>query len=161
MLLDVNYEVALANITCTPNIKNDYGHIVIKNYLDQFLYFEHDERYFSFINKFKEIIIELNDAKTLPDEINMRQKVINYRQFILNNIIFYKISEFSKQPARKQDNYYNYLPIFYDIFSRSLEPVYHIPVEYSITFGDLIKSNITSDKLAISSSSSSDKWNVF
>ena len=36
MLLDRNYEVALANITCTPNIKNDYGHIVIKNYIDQF-----------------------------------------------------------------------------------------------------------------------------
>ena len=31
MVLDGNYEVALANITCTPIIKNDYGKIIIKN----------------------------------------------------------------------------------------------------------------------------------
>ena len=31
IVLDGNYEVALANITCTPNIRNDYGKIIIKN----------------------------------------------------------------------------------------------------------------------------------
>ena len=82
MILDGNYEVALANKSCIPNIKNDFGHIVIKNYIDQFPYFEHDERYFSFIKNFKEFILELNDPKNLPDEINIQQKVINFYQFI-------------------------------------------------------------------------------
>ena len=31
IVLDGNYEVALANITCTPNIINDLGYINIKN----------------------------------------------------------------------------------------------------------------------------------
>ena len=65
LILDGNYEVALANITCTPNIKIDYGHIVIKKYIDQFPYFEHDDRYFSFKINFKEFNIELNDAITI------------------------------------------------------------------------------------------------
>ena len=32
MVLDGNYEVASANITCTPIIKNDYGKIIIKKF---------------------------------------------------------------------------------------------------------------------------------
>ena len=32
--LDGNYEVALANITCTPNIKNDYGALIITNFYE-------------------------------------------------------------------------------------------------------------------------------
>ena len=32
IVLDGNYEVALANITCTPNIRNDYGVIRITNF---------------------------------------------------------------------------------------------------------------------------------
>ena len=91
----------------------------------------------------------------------MQQKVINFHQFILNNIIFYKISKFSIKPAiSKEGIYYDYLPIFYDINSSSIEPVYYIPIEYCKTFGDIIKNDITSDNLVVAGSSSSDKWSV-
>ena len=33
IVLDVNYEVALANVTCTPHIRNDYGKIFINNFI--------------------------------------------------------------------------------------------------------------------------------
>ena len=147
----------MANITCTPKIKNDFEHIVIKNYIDQFPYFEHN---FSFINNFNEFVLKLNDAKNLTDEINMQQKVINFNQFILNNIIFYKISQFSIKPASKNGIYYDYLPIFYDITSSSIEPVYYIPIEYCKTFADHIKSDITSDTLKVAGSKSGGNWSV-
>ena len=31
-----NYEVALVNITCTPNIRNDYGKIFINKFLSNY-----------------------------------------------------------------------------------------------------------------------------
>ena len=43
LVLDGNYEVAVANIICTPHIKNDYGTIIIKNYIDQFPNFNYDQ----------------------------------------------------------------------------------------------------------------------
>ena len=44
IVLDGNYEVALANITCTPNIRNDYGKIIINNFLSKYYPFFPNEK---------------------------------------------------------------------------------------------------------------------
>ena len=65
MALDGNYEVALANITCTPIIKNDYGKIIIKN-----------SNKYAFLKDYSEedIILNLSDTKNFQDKIIMNFK---------------------------------------------------------------------------------------
>ena len=79
IVLDGNYEVAIASITCTPNIKNDYGEIIIKNYIDMFPYLQHDNRLFPFIKNFSEFNIGLSEAKNIPDKIASELLVINFQ----------------------------------------------------------------------------------
>ena len=90
----------------------------------------------------------------------MQQKVINFHQFIINNIIFYKISKISIKPAPISENHFKFLPLFYDMGSSSLEPVYFMPVEYCTKFRNRITTDITSDTLAVAGSANSDKRHV-
>ena len=90
----------------------------------------------------------------------MQQKVINFHQFILNNIIFNKISKILIKPAPISKKHFKFLTIFYDMGSRSLKSVYYIPVEYRETFKERMSSDITSDNLAVAGSASSYKWHM-
>ena len=85
LALDGNYEVALANITCTPNIKNDYGEIIIKNYSD------FNPNFFQLFSKLKtELLLELYDAKILHDKINNQlHEFITFNQILLNSILIF------------------------------------------------------------------------
>ena len=54
MVLDGNYEVVLAYITCKPIIKNDYGKIIIKKF-----------NKYEFLNDYSEadIILKISDTQ--------------------------------------------------------------------------------------------------
>ena len=86
MVLDGNYEVALANITCTPIIKNDYGKIIIKN-----------SKKYAFFKDYAEedIILNLSDTKNFQDKINNEfQEAIQTQEFINNTFMFHAIKLF-------------------------------------------------------------------
>ena len=60
MVLDGYYEVALANITCTPIIKNDYGKIIVKNF-----------NKYEFLKDYStaDIIFNLSDTKNFQENV--------------------------------------------------------------------------------------------
>ena len=88
LVLDGNYEVALAHITCTPNIRNDYGQIIIKNYLDQLPNFVSNQN-FNFLKHYNNLFLDLYDAKNLEDKINNDiQQFIYFHQLVINSLIF-------------------------------------------------------------------------
>ena len=81
--LDGNYEVALANITCTPNIKNDYGALIITNFYD-LLYPFMPKEYTA------DVPLRLLDVKNLQDKINESQEQLAFFQVFLNTL-FYQV----------------------------------------------------------------------
>jgi hypothetical protein len=139
--------VAIASITCTPNIKNDYGEIIIKNYIDMFPYLQHDNRLFPFIKNFSEFNIGLSDAKNIPDKIASELLVINFQQLIINNFIYNEIYNNGITKLPNQDlNQVQFLPVFYDIGSDNPDGIYLIPLEYNEKFNNMIAQNVNADR---------------
>ena len=135
IVLDGNYEVALAHITCTPNIRNDYGEIIIKNYKDQFPFLDFDLN-FNFLNKQKELSLNLFDAKNLQDKINNEIKqFICFNQLLINSQIFYTLDLKGLLPFKNNQD--NNLPLFYDL-TKQLDD-YYIPINYCDNFGDYLR----------------------
>ena len=81
IVLDGNYEVALANITCTPNIRNDYGKIIINNFLSKYYPFFPNE-------KMNNLPIRLLNVEKLDDKINEGQEQISFIQTFINLYLF-------------------------------------------------------------------------
>ena len=124
MVLDGNYEVALANITCTPIIKNDYGKIIIKN----------SKKYAFFKDYLEEdIILNLSDTKNFQDKINNEfQEAIQRQEFINNTVIFYGIKLFKSTNLNKITSQIDTIYVFYDIQDKHTNnPNFYIPVNSS------------------------------
>jgi len=125
IVLDGNYEVALANITCIPNIKNDLGSIIIKNLND----------IYPFLGKDFELPLELNNVKNLQDKINVEiQEVISFVQFHFNNKLF-KILEEGVSASDTSTELFKGLPVFYK-FTEQNDPnaKYYIPKKFKKKF---------------------------
>ena len=120
MVLDGNYEVALANITCTPIIKNDYGSIILKNF-----------NKYEFLTGYKEtdFILSLADTKNFQDKINNEiQEEIQWYEFLNNTQMFYSL-KLIPNLASKINTVANVIYVFYDIVEKDLDnPTYYIPV---------------------------------
>ena len=118
MVLDGNYEVALANITCTPIIKNDYGKIIIKN-----------SKKYAFLKDYPEedIILNLSDTKNFQDKINNEfQEAIQSLEFTTNTFMFYAIKLFKN--VAKITLIPDTIYVFYDIqYKESTNPYFYIP----------------------------------
>ena len=119
MVLDGNYEVALANITCTPIIKNDYGKIIIKQ-LNKY----------PFLKDYPadDIILNLEDAKNFQDKINNEfQEQIQTYEFINNTLTFHAIKLFKK--TNSIISILDVIYVFYDIQDKHTNnPNFYIPV---------------------------------
>ena len=102
IVLDGNYEVALANITCTPNIRNDYWKIIINNFLSKYYPFFPNEG-------MNNLPIRLLNVKKLDDKINEGQEQIAFIQTFINLYLF---SIFSQIKSDTNVNK-NLLPIFF------------------------------------------------
>ena len=101
IILDGNYEVALANITCTPNIRMDYGSIIFKNLREFYLFLPED---------FK-LRFELFDVKNIEDKINNElQQQITFFQFMIHNTFF---SMCERKTFLNTEVYKDLLPVFY------------------------------------------------
>ena len=80
--LNGNYEVALASITCTRNIKNDYGELVVK---------KSGENYPFLLDINPDLHLELTDAFNLQDKINNDSKeIFSLFQILYNSYIIYR-----------------------------------------------------------------------
>ena len=107
--LNGEYEVALTSITCTRNIKNDFGKILIN--------YEHvltlDEYH---IDQF---LIDLSETYDLQDKINNDvREYLTLEQIYRNSLLFIHLEArgFSKIPSRlKEDD----VVVFYDIRDRN------------------------------------------
>ena len=130
--LDGNYEVALANITCTPNIKNDYGTIFITNFY-KLLYPFFPKEYTV------DVPLRLLDVKNLQDKINESQEQLAFFQVFLNTL-FYKV--FSEAPGGiKKDKFKDILPIFFDLNKINNSNFnYYIPQKISSKFDEMAQS---------------------
>ena len=121
MVLDGNYEVALANITCTPIIKNDYGKIIIKN-----------SKKYAFFKEYAEtdIILNLSDTKNFQDKINNEfQEAIQRHEFINNTLIFFFIKLLKSIYLNKITSQIDIIYVFYDIQDKHTNnPNFYIPV---------------------------------
>ena len=124
MVLDGNYEVALANITCTPIIKNDYGKIIIKN-----------SKKYAFLKDYPEedIILNLSDTKNFQDKINNEfQEAIQRHEFINNTLIFNFIKLLKSTYLNKITSQIDIIYVFYDIQDKHTNnPYFYIPVKSS------------------------------
>ena len=136
MVLDGNYEVALANITCTPIIKNDYGKIIIKN-----------SKKYAFLRDYPEedIILNLSDTKNFQDKINNEfQEAIQRHEFINNTLIFNFIKLLKSTYLNKITSQIDIIYVFYDIQDKHTNnPNFYIPVNSSKVVWDklFIKDN--------------------
>ena len=127
LVLDGNYEVALAHITCTPNIRNDYGQIIIKNYLDQLPNFVSNQN-FNFLKHYNNLFLDLYAAKNLEDKINNDiQQFIYFHQLVINSLIFSIIHNNNINWNTKDPDIT--IPVFYDI--SNVMDQYYIPQNYS------------------------------
>jgi hypothetical protein len=122
IVLDGNYEVALANITCTPNIINDLGYINIKNL----------HEVYPFLPKNFDVPIKLDNVKNLQDKINIEmQEMISIIQFGLNSKMFILL----EKPADYYTMLSGRIPVFYN-FSEQHDPTakYYIPKQFNENF---------------------------
>ena len=133
LILDGPYEVALANITCTPNIRNDYGEIIIKNFLSHLpLIFDDNNN-----NNLNELSLDLSDAKNLRDKINTDvQEYITFNQIIITSWMKYHMNTTKIKP-RFSDKI---VPVFLDITKDFDEALYYIPKGYNPKFERVAKS---------------------
>ena len=130
LVLDGPYEVALANITCTPNIKNDYGEIVIKNFLS------HMPLVFDDNNKLDDLSLDLSDAKNLRDKINTDvQEYITFNQIIITSWMKFHMNAAKIKPRSSE----TIVPVFFDISADFDEVWYYIPAGYNLNFEKVIK----------------------
>ena len=132
IVLEGNYEVALANITCTPNIKNDYGEISINNI----------HAFYPFLPQLKNVFINLYDVKNIEDKIIQGQEQIAFYQVFLNFTLYKVISEFGSNSGLIVYN--NLLPIFYNLNEiNDPNPYYYIPRAFNNIFDELcVKENV-------------------
>jgi len=122
IVLDGNYEVALANITCTPNIINDLGYINIKNL----------HEVYPFLPTNFDVPIKLDNVKNLQDKINIEmQEMISIIQFGLNSKMFMLL----EKPADYYTMLSGRIPVFYN-FSEQHDPTakYYIPKKFNENF---------------------------
>ena len=130
--LDGNYEVALANITCTPNIKNDYGTIFITNFYE-LLYPFFPKEYTA------DVPLRLLDVKNLQDKINESQEQLAFFQIFLNTLFYQVFSE--AQGIIKKDKFKDILPIFFDLNKINNSNFnYYIPQKISSKFDKMVPS---------------------
>ena len=132
IVLEGNYEVALANITCTPNIKNDYGEISIDNI----------STFYPFLPPLKKVLINLYDVKNIEDKIIQGQEQIAFYQVFLNFTLYKVISEFGSESGLIVYN--NLLPIFYNLNEiNDPNPNYYIPKAFNNIFDEMcVKENV-------------------
>ena len=134
MVLDGNYEVALANITCTPIIKN--GKIIIKN-----------SNKFAFLKDYsgEDMTLNLSDTKNFQDKINNEfQEAIQRHEFINNTFIFNAIKLLKTTNLNKITSQIDIIYVFYDIQDKHTNnPNFYIPVNSSKVVWDksFIKDN--------------------
>ena len=130
LVLDGTYEVALANITCTPNIKNDYGEIVIKKFLSHMPLVFYDN------NKLDDLSLDLSDAKNLRDKINTDvQEYITFNQIIITSWMKFHMNAAKIKPRSSE----TIVPVFFDISADFDEVWYYIPAGYNLNFEKVIK----------------------
>jgi len=127
--LNGEYEVALTSITCTRNIKNDFGKLII--YYDNVLTFNSDLQV--------PIEIDLSETYDLQDKINNDvREYLTLEQIYRNSLLFIHLEAlgFFKIPSRlKEDD----IAVFYDIRNRnklfilSKHPDFYERIDYYYT----------------------------
>ena len=126
--LDGNYEVALASITCTPNIRNDYGKIIINNFLSKYYPFFPNEG----MNKLPSRLL---NVKKLDDKINEGQEQIAFIQTFINLYLFSIFSQIKSET----NVYNNLLPIFFYLSDlNDSNPNYYIPQGFNLDFDAMV-----------------------
>ena len=125
----------LANITCTPNIKNDYGSLLITN-LYKLLY--------PFIpNQYGDLPLKLFNVKNLQDKINESEEQLVFFQVFLNTLFYQLLSE---KPESAQD-LNDMLPIFFDLNKiNDSDFNYYIPYNFSEKFDAMAQKEIENVK---------------
>ena len=147
--MDGYYEVALAHITCTPNIRNDYGQIIIKNFLDQLPNFVSNQN-FNFLKHYNNLFLDLYAAKNLEDTINNDiQQFIYFHQLVINSLIISIIHNKDIKWITRDPNIA--IPVFYDI-SNAMDQ-YYIPNNYSDKLDTYISQLSDAEKFSFN-----DKW---
>ena len=141
IVLDGNYEVALANITCTPNIRNDFGIIFTNNFLS---------KYYPFFPKdgMNMLPIRLLNVKKLEDEINEGQEQILFIQTFSNLFLF---TAFSNARGSSSENVYNnLLPIFFYLSEiNDSNPYYFIPKGFNLDFDAMVENKKDNYKIKL------------
>ena len=128
--LDGNYEVALANITCTPNIRNDYGVLIFTNFY-KLLY--------PFLppNTFPNVPLRLLNVKNLQDKINEAEEQLVFLQVFLNTL-FYHV--FLEPIDNNEDDFKNLLPIFFNLSRiNDSDFYYYVPQNINSKFDAMVQ----------------------
>ena len=137
--LDGNYEVALANITCTPNIRNDYGVIRITNFY-RLLY--------PFLppDAFPLIPLKLKNVKNIADKINELQEQVVFVQVFLNTLFYQAFAE-QQFEDDTQDAFKDLVPIFFNLSKiNDTDFNYYIPQNLNLKFDDMVRKENTVNK---------------